>query len=676
MISSTSSEGSKNTPQNRPDYCSQGSDQSLTHLSKLSANGDSDYEAVTKDSGQLRLQELGYRQELRREFGLLSSTAAGFAVMSYLLGITGGLPISYVNGGPVSAIWGWVIVTMGNVLVGLSVAELASSYPLAGGPYLWVVELTGNNPKWGVLAFVTGWLNVLGQFANTAGAGFLVAGLVDDIWGLVHDGDDLNAQETLLVYSITLVAAGAVSSMTTKGVRWFTIFAAVFSVSVGLLITILLPIVAKTKQSATFVFATFHGDNHPNTGIDTGSPHDFYTFLLGTLCAHFTFVGLETPAQWAEETKRADRTVPWAIMISIVGTSILGLAYMISILFCIEQPNLVLYGIVDGNISGQVFHDVFKSRFGSGEGGIVLLALVLLAAFNTTVMCMMTNARMLWSFSRDGGVPLYQAWGSVEDKTGTPLCAVWAMTAMAFLIGLPMLHSNEAFDAIGSICASGLYLSCGIPIALRMLRPKHFTPGPFALGRAAPWINSLSLAWIIIANLIFVMPDTYPVTLRNLNYSPVAVGLALILLLAAWFFPVYGVGRWFRGKAHTLKDANLRGGERYLEDHALRERYNSMEGGGHGKLTLARFASVVSRRTQVQPKQRMHLAFSSEVTGLGGDGAAKKGAKRARRKPALPAMPGIPDTEEEGGSEQEPKQEREITGTPQEDVPEEVQRPR
>ena len=89
MMSSTSSEGSKGAPQDRPDYCSQGSDQSLTHLSKLSANGDSDYEAVTKDSGQLWLQELGYRQELRRDFGLLSSTAAGFAVMSYLLGITG-----------------------------------------------------------------------------------------------------------------------------------------------------------------------------------------------------------------------------------------------------------------------------------------------------------------------------------------------------------------------------------------------------------------------------------------------------------------------------------------------------------------------------------------------------------------------------------------------------------
>lgn len=37
--------------------------------------------------------------------------------------------------------------------------------------------------------------------------------------------------------------------------------------------------------------------------------------------------------------------------------------------------------------------NLLQSRFGSGEGGIVLLALVLLAVFNTTVMCMMTNAR-------------------------------------------------------------------------------------------------------------------------------------------------------------------------------------------------------------------------------------------------------------------------------------------
>ena len=49
----------------------------------------------------------------------------------------GGLPTAYVYGGPVAAVWGWVVASLANVLVGLSMAEIASSYPVAGGPYFW-----------------------------------------------------------------------------------------------------------------------------------------------------------------------------------------------------------------------------------------------------------------------------------------------------------------------------------------------------------------------------------------------------------------------------------------------------------------------------------------------------------------------------------------------------------
>ena len=40
-------------------------------------------------------------------------------------------------GGPVPAVWGWLIVATLNFFVVLSMAELASAYPLAGGPYFW-----------------------------------------------------------------------------------------------------------------------------------------------------------------------------------------------------------------------------------------------------------------------------------------------------------------------------------------------------------------------------------------------------------------------------------------------------------------------------------------------------------------------------------------------------------
>lgn len=33
----------------------------------------------------------------------------------------------------------------------------------------------------------------------------------------------------------------------------------------------------------------------------------------------------------------------------------------------------------------------------------------------------------------------------------------------------------------------------------------------------------------------------------------------ILVALAAWFFPVIGAGAWYRGKAHTLRDANVVG---------------------------------------------------------------------------------------------------------------------
>ena len=71
---------------------------------------------------------------------------------------------------------------------------------------------------------------------------------------------------------------------------------------------------------------------------------------------------------------------------------------------------------------------------------------------------------MLWSFSRDGLVPLHKVWARVNPRTQTPVNAVWAMMALAFLLGMPMLWSPAAFVAIGSMSALGLFISCERPL--------------------------------------------------------------------------------------------------------------------------------------------------------------------------------------------------------------------
>lgn len=84
--------------------------------------------------------------------------------------------------------------------------------------------------------------------------------------------------------------------------------------------------------------------------------------------------------------------------------------------------------------------------------------------------------RMLWSFSRDGGVPGHKLWSSVNPLTGTPINAVWAMVCFAFILGLPMLNSTVAFSAVVSISTIGLYISCESP---KLCRDNLF-PGEFS----------------------------------------------------------------------------------------------------------------------------------------------------------------------------------------------------
>ena len=66
--------------------------------------------------------------------------------------------------------WGWLLVGLMSTLVALSMAEIASAYPTAGGLYYWASKL--GSPAWG---WFTGWFNLIGQIAVTAAIGYGLA---------------------------------------------------------------------------------------------------------------------------------------------------------------------------------------------------------------------------------------------------------------------------------------------------------------------------------------------------------------------------------------------------------------------------------------------------------------------------------------------------------------------
>ncbi|KAK4479903.1 hypothetical protein RD792_015447 [Penstemon davidsonii] len=104
----------------------------------------------------LRLNQLGYKQELNRSLSAIANFSVTFSIISVLTGVTTLYSQGLSFGGPVTMIYGWPIVGLFTLIVGLSLSEICSAYPTSGGLYFWSAKLCEND--WGPFAsWLTGW---------------------------------------------------------------------------------------------------------------------------------------------------------------------------------------------------------------------------------------------------------------------------------------------------------------------------------------------------------------------------------------------------------------------------------------------------------------------------------------------------------------------------------------
>src|ERR1035441_369270 len=118
-----------------------------------------------------RLHQMGYAQELNRSMSKFSNFAISFTIISILSGCLTLYGFGLQHGGPPTMLWGWLIVGVLVLFAGLSMAEICSAFPTAGGLYYSAAKLAPGNsaPIW---SWFTGWFNLVGQVAVTAGISF------------------------------------------------------------------------------------------------------------------------------------------------------------------------------------------------------------------------------------------------------------------------------------------------------------------------------------------------------------------------------------------------------------------------------------------------------------------------------------------------------------------------
>lgn len=88
-----------------------------------------------------------------------------------------------------------------------------------------------------------------------------------------------------------------------------------------------------------------------------------------------------------------------------------------------------------GYAVAQALYDAFDRRYGSGVGGLVCVGVVAVGIFFAGAMCIASNSRMGYAFSRDRAMPLSRVWLRVS-KNEVPLNVVWLSVVVAFVMAL------------------------------------------------------------------------------------------------------------------------------------------------------------------------------------------------------------------------------------------------
>jgi amino acid transporter len=488
------------------------------------------------DKDRRMLHALGYAQELRRGMSGFSNFAISFTIISILSGTLTLYGTGMNYGGFVEEAWGWPLVSVFVIIVGLGMAEIASKYPTAGGLYYWASKMGG--PAWG---WFTGWFNLIGQIAITAGIDYGAAIFTDALLSLLWPGTFKSTQhEIIAVYAVILALHAFMNIFSVKLVALLNDISVWWHVIGVVIIVGFLIFKPAHHQSFHTVFT--------KTINNSGFSHSWLWFvlLLGLLQAQYTYTGYDASAHMSEETQNASRAAARGVIMSIVVSAIFGYILALGVTFAIQD---VAATTGAGTFAvKQVLLDSLGTRTAE-----VMLFITVGAQLYCGMSSVTSASRMMYAFSRDRAVPGHQLWRKLNSER-VPAYAVCAIVVLAFLCAFPAYFGPNgvvAYAAVTSIATIGLYIAYAIPIFLRLRAGDAWEAGEWTLGRWYRPVGIIACVWVAFIAVLFIMPITPAgipgnahFTWVSVNYAPIAV-LGTLVLVGGWW--LLSAKKWFKG---------------------------------------------------------------------------------------------------------------------------------
>src|ERR1044071_76445 len=331
--------------------------------------------------------------QLRRRLGLPLLTLYG-------IGVTIGAGI-YVLIGSVAGHAGRaapLAFVIAAVVMGLTVAsyaELCTRYPVAAGEAAYVRA-----------AFRRRWLSTATGVVMIGSATIVAATVAIGSAGYISQ---FVAWPKPLIVTGVLVALALVSAW---GVLESVLLAALFTlVEVSGLLLIVLAAVRADIPFLGAILAIPSFDTTIWSGI-----------ALASLLAFFAFTGFEDLTNMAEETQSPERTIPIAMGITLVATTLL---YVV-------VAAIAVTALPPERIAGRdaPLSLVFREIAGMSPAAITAIAIT--ATLNTIIAQLTMAIRVVYGLARQGDIP--RAFGRVHRTTATPLMATFAILGLTLLL--------------------------------------------------------------------------------------------------------------------------------------------------------------------------------------------------------------------------------------------------
>ncbi|MBD3228518.1 MAG: amino acid permease [Candidatus Lokiarchaeota archaeon] len=365
----------------------------------------------------MKLKDDKIQISLKRDIDLWEAIIYGVGV---ILGAGIYALIGKVVGYAGNASWlAFLIAAIVGLLTGLSYCELSSKFPEAGAEYVWI-DRTFNRK---IFSFVVGWILIFSEIFSVCtvaiGFGGYLTGLLNlEIYNLMP-----------VIFGLILI--GILTVINFAGIQE--------SANVNIIFTII--------EAGGLIFIISLGitslGNVNYLNLMGGWTMIGISNLISSIAIiFFAFVGFEDMANISEETKNPRKTIPKALLISLMICTILYILVSLTTVSMIAaNPSLSLANFA---ASAEPLAYLFE---GIPAAAIAMSIIALFATANTVLVMLIVTSRMVYGLSDENAFP--DIFKKIYKKTDTPWVAIIFVTILSasfiFLQQIQLLAEATVF---------------------------------------------------------------------------------------------------------------------------------------------------------------------------------------------------------------------------------------